>query len=276
MPTPIARLSDAILVGHLQTPLAGATVARPDDFQAVALRLLRANNFDQAPVVERGEPVGFVLTAAPSRTGRAKVRDVVQPILPSAIAAEATPLEEALPWLHTGGFLYLLRGQSIIGFVVPSDLNKQAGRSYAYIALAELELRLADKVRAMASQSEVLGLLQPNEATAVAKRLRLHTEANVEADLVSEMNLSHLLRIVGSDMSFLASASLTVEEWKRFSSGVTQLRNKVAHATRALVETPRDVAELRQVSDAIPAVVDSLAQTAETTSDRDTDLSAIE
>src|SRR3954464_7829528 len=155
MLTTIPRLSDSILIGHIQTPLEGATVVTPDTPRRSAFNALRDGNFDQAPVVKDGTPVGYVLTVD-LKTGGGLVGPFVRAILPRALASEVTPLEDAVPWLDATGFLFLLRGQAIVGFVVPSDLNKQAGRGYFYLALAELELRLADYVRGIARRRDPL------------------------------------------------------------------------------------------------------------------------
>lgn len=92
--------------------------------------MLRERNFDQAPVVDDGVPIDYVLARDLAHT-RGSFDAHVRPILPHALASDRAPLEEALPWLVVGGFLFVLSGRSLSGFVVPSDINKQAGRAYS-------------------------------------------------------------------------------------------------------------------------------------------------
>lgn len=254
----MSRLSDSILVGHIQTPLDGATVVTPTTPTRTAVRALREGNFDRAPVLDDGVPIGFV-RAVDLSAGRGSVSGYVQPILPRALASETAPLEDALAWLEDTGFLFLLRGQTITGFVVPSDLNKQAGRSYIYIALAELELRLAELVRTIARACDPLEFLVSQQATSIRASLRRHEAQNVEADIVAEMNLSHLFSIVGSQDELLDRMQISGSEWRELWPPIIQLRTRVAHVTRPLLESVQEVTALRNVSGTIRLLLSRLA-----------------
>lgn len=260
MATSIARISDGILVGHLQTPLEGATVVSPDMPRRTAYKLLSGMNFDQAPVIEHGVPVGYVLTKDLA-AGRGSVASRAKDILPRSLASETAPLEDALDWLDNSRFLFMLRGQALVGFVVPSDLNKQAGRAYIYIALAELELRLASAVRTLSFREDILNALPRPRATAIEKKLRTHTVDNVEADVVAEMNLSHLFRIYGSDEQRIAPlCSAGAAEWDAYWKPINDLRNKIAHTTRPLLSDDTDLGLLRRASDSIHRLIEHLVE----------------
>ena len=255
---PISRLSDSILIGHLQTPLDDATVLTPSTPVRSGLRELRRGNYDQAPVVEDGTPIGFVLAQDLAR-GRGNVENYVHPILPHALASESSPLEDALPWLDETGFLFLLRGQTISGFVVPSDLNKQAGRSYLYLGLTALELRLADLVRVLSRERDPLGALAPTAANAVRKRLAARTAANVEADVVAELNLAHLFQFVGADAPLLARLRVsTPEEWEGLWKPVNELRKRIAHSVKPVLQSHDEIGPLRQVDWTIHSLLSRL------------------
>ena len=258
MTAQFSRLSDSILIGHIQTRLAGATVVEPSTPSRTARKALESRNFDQAPVMEGGVPIGFVRTTDLS-DGRGNVSGYVQPILPRAIASETAPLEDALPWLEDTGFLFLLRGQTITGFVVPSDLNKQAGRGYIYIALTELELRLADLVRELSRECDTLDCLAPQQASAIRKKMRLRVASNVEADVVAEMNLSHLFKIVGSKADLLDGMHIgTHDEWEEVWRPINDLRTRIAHSAKPLLEVDYGVGALRTVSDKIHRLIGRL------------------
>lgn len=222
------------------------------------LRELQRRNYDQAPVVEDGTPIGFVLAKDLAR-GRGNVETFTRPILPRALASESSPLEDALPWLDETGFLFLLRGQTISGFVVPSDLNKQAGRSYLYLGLTALELRLADLVRGLSRERDPLGALAPPAAKAVRKRLAERTAANVEADVVAELNLAHLFQIVGADAALLVQLEVaTPEEWEELWKPVNELRKRIAHSVKPVLETHDEIGRLRQVDGTIHSLLSRL------------------
>lgn len=250
-----SQLSDAIIVGHLQTPLEGATVLSPEAPVRSALRELTKDNYDQAPVVDdHGVPIGFALTRDLAK-GRGRVANHVRPVLPNALASDMSPLQNALPWLQLTGFLFLLTGQRISGFVVPSDLNKQAGRTYLYLGLAALELALADEVRRLGRSQELLAFLPPPAAKGIKNRLRRNVALNVEADIVAEMNLSHLFHIVGSDSDLLARLGVSAEAWATFWKPINDLRGRVAHSTRPVLETTAEFSHVVEVDHTVHSLV---------------------
>lgn len=252
----ISRLSDAILVGHIQTSLDGATVLSPNDPVRSALRELQSHNYDQAPVLEDGVAVGFVL-ARDLAKGRGRVASYIRPILPLALASELSPLETALPWLHLTGFLFLLSGQSITGFVVPSDLNKQAGRSYLYLGLIALELGLAEEVRRL-DPDDILDALAAPAAKAVRKRLQKNILANVEADVVAELNLAHIFQIVGAHSEVLTRLEVSGEDWEHYWRPINALRTRVAHSAKPVLESNDEFERVVDIDHRIHALVAAL------------------
>ena len=252
------RLADSITVERIQTPLNGATVLQPGDAAERALELLSAGKFDQAPVVRDGLPIGFVLTQDLAQT-TGTIDDHIREILPHSLTAGDLKLEEVLPWLESQRFLFVLAGRAISGFVVPSDINRQAGRAYFYLAITSLELQAAEAVRAMARSTDVLRLLSAAEADDITRGLRARRRADVEADEVAEMYLRHLLRIVGQDERIReASGLLTPDEWDQTCDAIKNVRNRVAHATKPLLESPSGFGRLIEVSEAARRINDAI------------------
>lgn len=249
----IPSLADSIVVGNLQSFLSTSTVLAPGDPLRRSVRLLRSLNFDQAPVIEAGHPTGYVLLRDLER-GRGTVRSVMKSILPHALTSDLAPIGDVLPSLVVNGFLFVLSGTRISGFVVPSDLNRQAGRAYFYLATTAFELELAELVRDVQRRRDSLKLLPPAAAGAVRKRLAERTSANVEADVVAEMTLSQLCCVVGRDDGALAAVGFgDHERWSQFWQPVNELRKRVAHPSRPLYEHPSEFPPLagaaRQATD---------------------------
>jgi hypothetical protein len=238
---PVPHLSDSIVVGQLQTYLEAATVLLPSSPTQSALKVLRSRNFDQAPVLRDGVPVGYVLARDLENT-RGRIEAHIHPILPNALASELAPLNDALSWLTVGGSLFVLRGRSISGFVVPSDLNRQAGRASFFLTLTTLELELANTVRHLQQGWDVLSALPVPAANAVRKRMNAHVKANVEADVVAEMTLTQLFHVVGTDPGIRARLGITSEEqWRATWAPINDLRLRVAHPTKPLLESPSEL-----------------------------------
>ena len=243
----VPLISSAIVIGHLQTELAVAVAFEETEPTRTARRRLLENNFDQAPVVNGGVPVGYVLRSELER-GRGNVGAYVRPILPSALVSSQCPLEDALPWLEVTRFLFVLTDRSVSGFVAPSDLNRQAGRAYFSLSVVALEIELADIVRRLNRQTDVLSLLPPNVARAVRSRLKRRSEANVEADVVAEMNLSHLFQIIGSDPNLLEGFGFdSYGSWRCAYQPVRDLRNRLAHPAQPLLGSDAELPWLVEV-----------------------------
>jgi hypothetical protein len=58
-----------------------------------------------------------------------------------------TPLGALMPAMARSPFLLGVEGRAVSGLVTPSDLNKQAGRTYYYLLVAAVEMNLAERIR---------------------------------------------------------------------------------------------------------------------------------
>jgi hypothetical protein len=256
---PIAHLSDAIHIGLIQTPIDGSLIAHPEAPSRSTLKALQGSNFDQAPVERDGEILGYVL-ARDLEFGRGPVRSHMKPVLPHALASETLPVGNALPWLQASGFLFLLRGRDISGFVVPSDLNKQPGRTYFYLGIAELELRIAERVRRSSkAEDELLALLATPAAQRVRKRLRSNTQRNVEADLVAEMYFADLMAISAADEDLMSRLDIVDQTgWSACWEPINELRNAVAHPAKPILRERADLGRLCLVDENVRRLIDAL------------------
>jgi hypothetical protein len=142
-------------------------------------------------------------------------------------------------WLADTGFLFVLREREVTGFVVPADLNKQAGRAYFYLALTEFELALSASIRhAFPAQTVLLdtAVLTRRQIEKVVSRQRRHAAENQDSDLVAEFDLVELCAAAGADERLrcvLESAS--ARTWSEIFPALQPLRNAVAHSNRELL-----------------------------------------
>jgi hypothetical protein len=255
---PVAR---AIRARLIQTSLERATVFEPTDPQDKAWAVLSHANFDQAPVIENGVPVGYVRRADLRPDSGDSLAAHTRPILPSSLIAGDSQFEHLLPWLAGQGFLFVLDGREVSGFVVPSDVNKQAGRSYFYLLLAELEICLADLIRQRARHDPnlVISALTNGRSAAALRRYRKLQEKNVEADLVAELTLSDLFSIVPADESLRVQLGYWTESQCRADTRpITHLRNRVMHPTKPILEDQGGLEELLVVDQKARTLLDRL------------------
>jgi hypothetical protein len=255
-----ARLSDSIVVGLLETPLSSATTLKLGTPARSAVALLQNGRFDQAPVVDaRGVPVGYALLDALPRSGA--IDKHVRPILPGALASDRTPLADVLPMLHDTGFLFVLRNKTVSGFVVPSDLNKQPGRSYLYLGMISLELELARVLRPRFPGNSALDRFSLPARHKIEKLLARDEAERVDTDVIAELTLRQLLFLAGSHQGLIESLGCaSVEEWAAISVRVCDLRNRLAHSVRPVLSRRDELGWIQSVDSLVRNLLDSLGR----------------
>jgi hypothetical protein len=241
------EIADSIQVRHLQVPIEEALVLRQDEPSLEAAGRLSERNFDRAPVVTDGRVIGVAERTQLQAAAGSFVGEAYDRLDPSLLVSADAPVARLLGWLATSEFLFVLDGHDITGFVTSGDLNKQPGRTYFFLLLADVEMRLADLVRRRyaASPAEPLALLVPARATIVRARHATAQQADREPDYVAYFNLADLLRVVKNDRTLLATMQMhSRATWKHLTGSFPELRNAVVHGVRDLVDEQRGPSEL--------------------------------
>jgi hypothetical protein len=240
------QVADAITVRQLETPMAEAfTVDVRDRESQVAVRL-QARDFDHAPVKDGARVVGFVRKADLHERSREAVEMRMRPLGDETLISADASITTLLPWVASHPFLFVLDGHVLTGLVTPSDLNKQAGRTYFYLLVAGFELGLAERARADSRpQAVLIGKLPSERRQLVRRRFDARRRRDVEADLVSCLDFSDLLTLLILDRPFARSTiipSFALADLD--AAGLAQLRNKVMHGTTPLLGRQEDLQRL--------------------------------
>jgi predicted RNase H-like nuclease/CBS domain-containing protein len=241
------EIADSIQARHLQVWLGDALILTPDEPAVAASRRLAERNFDRAPVGVDGRLIGVAERARLAAAPDSVVADVSERIDPALLVSADAPVALLLGWLATTEFLFVLDGHAITGFVTAGDLNKQPGRTYFFLLLADVEMRLADLVRHRhrGPPAELLALLVDERAEEVRDQHAAAQAADREPDVVAYFNLADLLRVVARDPDLLGVLGLPSRQaWKALTSSFPELRNAVVHGVRDLVDGQRGPSEL--------------------------------
>ncbi len=226
---------------------------------------LAESDYDQAPVCEDGEFRGLALRSMLEHTRARTVGRCTVPLTAAVLVSAEAGLPSLLPVLAASHFACVLDGHTVSGFVTPSDLNKQLARTYFFLMIASLEVLLGSLIRSTYPDLEqALPMLGSERAGLVRGRLMRDKKLNVALDLVAEMELTDLLRVVaGTDRlrGLFGFASRT--SFLAASRHLPDLRHSVMHPTRTFLRTDRDVTaliaiegDLRRFVDACMAEVD--------------------
>lgn len=231
------EFDEAFQAQHLAVPMSQAFAVAPRDDAAEAAARLRERRFDQAPVMERERILGFILTRKLTETRIRYVSDAMVPLGSGNVVSADASIGRLMEWIIEPGFLFVLEGRDVTGFIAPSDFNKQPVRGYLYLLLARLEVGLAELVRRrFANQEDALAVLPAEGQTTVRDRYDDDRIANQESELLAYFDFSHLVRVVAEDGELRQMVGAGSRNgWSNHSGGLVRLRNEVMHPVRNVV-----------------------------------------
>jgi hypothetical protein len=252
------QLGIAFQARHLAVPMESAYCVDPATSVQDALEELRLRHFDQAPV-RRGQRItGYVLesrlaTAPPA----SRVSQYAQTIREGNLVSADAPIGKLLEWIIAPGLLFVIDGREITGFVTVSDFNRQAARAYFYLLIATLEAGLAELVRSrfIENQEQCLALLWPEQAADVRRKFATDVRDDTQADLVANMNFSHLLRVALRDQDLRGRLGAVADVLERDFNDVVRTRNQIMHPTGSLVTRKAGAVRLRAHEELLRATV---------------------
>jgi len=252
-------LDIAFQARHLAVPMSIAVTVDARMTAGSARRMLEDHRFDQAPVVDDGQIVGFVLTR--HLEGRRRVVSTMTRVGQGSVVSANASIGRLLEWIIDPGFLFVLEGRDITGFVTVYDFNKQAARGYLYLLLARLETGLADLIRRYydGDARPALGLLSNTGRMSVESRYRDDVAAQEEGDLLSYFDLSDLVRVVHEEEDLRRMATgWSRSTWSRMTGGLVRLRNDVMHPVRNVVLAREGIRKLHEREQRLRLVLDRI------------------
>lgn len=219
---------------HLAVPMSQAFSVGPRDDAGQAARSLRENRFDQAPVVDDERIVGFVLTRRLTQPGVTRVSDAMVQLGSGNVVSADASVGRLMEWILDPGFLFVIEGRDVTGFITVSDFIKQPARGYLYLLLARLEIGLAALARhRFLGQDEARVLLAPQARRAVLKRYEGDRSAGKETELLAYFGFPDLIKVFTEDDELRrVIGDLSRDEWTAAVEGLVRLRNEVMHPIR--------------------------------------------
>jgi hypothetical protein len=203
--------------------------------------------FDTVPVRRNGRIDGLFYVS----TGQ------IERITHDLLLTRDTPIPDALELLsasHHPALLVLYR-QQVEGILTPSDFNKVMARSYFYNLLAQLEMRLADHVRAFyRDENQLVAIIKPNDKTVPQYRKKIRERSSSDErkkyalDLIHSLMLSELQDLIFKDVPFCERLGfVNLEQAQRLFTGINdEFRRKVMHPTRPLLSDTIGIEQLSQ------------------------------
>jgi CBS domain-containing protein len=215
---------------HFATDIKVAVTVDQNELAVTACKRLAEQRFDQAPVIFQERIVGWVLTSQLSEAET--VNSAMTQLDNSIIVSAETSIPRALQLLGQHDFVFTADKDGLAGFIVPSDLDRHAVRSYFYLLVARIEMLLSEIIRSAMPKEAIIATMRPG----LQERYEQAHEANTEAHPVEYLYIRQLIKLFfatsHSKDPLLWNESLTEQ-----LAAVEKFRNLVMHPTCSIAAT---------------------------------------
>jgi hypothetical protein len=192
------------------------------------------------------EQEDYDYTASP-KTGRITTyykRDELkgQPLRQEDLLSDGTGLLDLLDLLTVRDFFFVLSANRICGFVHFSDLNDELVKLPLFVLLAAAERRLWHRVREGLTEAELEDALVPERLEQVLERFEEAKEQRADRDLEGLLFFGEILKLA-------KNRGLLPQVSSDDRGRLNDIRNRVAHHDRLLIEKHKDVRKLAKIRD---------------------------
>ncbi len=219
---------------QIMTPRADWVTWKRDGPRHHVLDEDRRLRFDVIPVVEDDKVVGLITDPS----------FVVRPLTLEWCLTYDVPIERLIAFFieREKPACFLLSGDGFAGLVTPADLNKAGARTAFYLRLAELEMQLAVFIRSHGiSEAEVLNELSEDHRKEIERKQIELAEKDVDVSVFEMLYLSDMLNIIAKSNPLRGKLGFSSRSaFERATSGLNDLRNRVMHPARPVLQDTRD------------------------------------
>lgn len=206
---------------------------------------LAERDYDSAPILEDGRPVGYITRdAAKAATPDTSLSVITKPLTVKVIIASNSQLDTVLEALYDNPFYYLADRNQVTGILTRADLNTEPVYQHLYTKLSQLEQALRETIQEHVPDWRDTTPLHPEVLEDIDNRLADAKDAGVALDPIHYARFSTLVTIIGNSDS--ASQALGFDTDHQASSRldpITDLRNDIAHSTPIIQNTDRGLTE---------------------------------
>jgi hypothetical protein len=158
------------------------------------------------------------------------------------LLSDGTGLLDLLDLLTVRDFFFVLSANRICGFVHFSDLNDELVKLPLFVLLAAAERRLWHRVREGLTEAELEDALVPERLEQVLERFEEAKEQRADRDLEGLLFFGEILKLA-------KNRGLLPQVSSDDRGRLNDIRNRVAHHDRLLIEKHKDVRKLAKIRD---------------------------
>jgi hypothetical protein len=220
-------LRDFFQAEQVATPIETAVTVQLGESARAARQRLGDARFDQAPVLNGHRPVGWVVTD--DLKARRTVGSAMIPLNDCTLVSAESSIASVLQLLPGSKFLFVVDRRGLSGFIVLSDLDRHAIRSYLYLLVAGIEMLLAEIVKSAVPGDQVIASLRSDQKA----RFGQAYAANQETSPAEYLYISELINLFRSTL-YATDVRFWDEHLTDLLVRIKLFRNDVMHPVRSL------------------------------------------
>ena len=225
-PGTVTDLTGFFRADQICTSLASAVTVELTESPEAAYSRLQSASFDQAPVTRAGRLAGWIATEALAR--HEPVESCMTALEDCTLVSAESSIAGILPLLANRKFLFVVGAGEMLGFIVLSDLDRHAVRSYVYLLIAGIEMQLAEIVRKACKPDDI----EEKIRGPLAKVYNEACSKGQETNPVEYLNLKGLMELFqGAECD---DHLLCDERLSDLLGRIAKYRNDVMHANKSL------------------------------------------
>jgi hypothetical protein len=213
--------------GQISTSIASAVAVDVTEPAELARARLDQARFDQAPVMHEGRPVGWVATAALKPGSR--VKSVMTSLEDCTLVSAGTSIAAILQILLEESFIFTVSEEGVSGFIVYSDIDRHAVRSYLYLLVSGVEMLLAEIVKSVIPEDEIKAKIRANMRSAY----RQACAENNETSAAEYLYVGELVDLF-NQTAYAADSDLWDVSSEQLLIKIKDFRNSVMHPVRSI------------------------------------------
>jgi hypothetical protein len=182
-------------------------------------------SYEQAPVTENGQVVGWILRSTIDSSSESKVNfDLLDQA--DLISADA-PLNDLLQRLMRQKLIFLVGATGIEGFAVQSDIERHVSRAHLYLLISGLEICMAKILNTNLSDPAVVIPKMSSQSKYYWDIAKANDE---DANPIEYLDLNGLGESLILEKEALIHLGLTADRFKIYLGMLKNIRDWVAHS----------------------------------------------
>jgi len=155
--------------------------------------------------------------------------------------------------LESDPFYFILRGNSIVGFVLPADFNKQPARTLFYILFSKLEIDLKHTFqKCFENDDEWLRLLSASEKEKISCQYKELQKHDLEISKLECAQMKNILDAMREDEFLLNKiGGCSKNQFKSIAEDIRHFRDLTMHPINKLIDSAEEFNRLIKTKNSV-------------------------